>query len=102
MKRIHFEILTTLSDGDWQTFYDQYFFATSFIKYTKEEYRQAVKELLSYGLIEREDYTCPFDYRYAKIRITLKGCNALTMYEPLYYFGTMGAHDYMQQEFIGQ
>lgn len=102
MKRIHFEVLSTLSDGDWQTFDNQFYFASSFIRYNKSDYKKAVKDLLSYGLIERKDYSCPFDFRDSEIRITLKGYKALNVYEPMYYFGTIGAHDYMNQDFIGK
>ena len=60
------------------------------------------KDLLSYGLIERKNYACPFDCKNSELRITLKGYKALNVYEPMYYFGTMGAHDYMNQDFIGK
>lgn len=102
MNRLQFELLTTLSDGDWQTYENQYCFTTSTFKYKKDEYKKAVKELLSYGLIERKDYSCPFDCPSSELRITIKGYKALDVYEPIYYYGTTDAYTYMEREFIGK
>lgn len=102
MNRIQFELLTTLSDGEWQTYENQYCFTSAIYRYKKAEYRKAVKDMLAYGLIERKDYSCPFDCISSELRITIKGYKALDVYEPLYYYGTTGAHDFMDKDFIGK
>lgn len=102
MNRAYFEILATLSPGEWVQIGDEFHTARTVVKYGFEDYKRYISSLLSYGLIERKDYSYPVFCNRTMLRITKKGLNALDYYEPLFYKGTLDAGDYLDSDFVGR